>query len=120
IRVRGTGAARLDALAERLRAANVEFPAVVKPDLGHRSRGVATANDRPALLSCLSRRHYDCLVQPYVGLPYEFSIYYYRLPAAPHGQVLAVTERVLPRVIGDGHRSIADLIADREEWTHIA
>jgi hypothetical protein len=119
IKVRGRSAGRLRALAERLHAANVAFPVVVKPDLGHRSRGVARANDLAQLVSCLSRRHYDCLVQPYVDLPCEFSVYYYRIPATPHGEVLAVTERVLPRVIGDGQSSIADLIADRREWAHI-
>jgi len=107
-------------LARLLEQARIGFPVVVKPDLSFGNRDIARLDSVAELAAYLSTRSYDCLVQPFVDAPREFSVYYYRLPGQTGGAILDLTERVLPRVVGDGRHSIDALIASRPEWAHIA
>jgi membrane protein DedA with SNARE-associated domain/pimeloyl-ACP methyl ester carboxylesterase len=84
------------------------LPMVVKPDAGQRGEGVVVARTRAELARALDRRG-ELLLQAYVdGL--EYGIFYARHPAEPRGRILSITEKRLPFVVGDGRRTLEELI----------
>jgi len=87
-----------------------QYPLVLKPDVGQRGYGfrlVHSDDDVRAYVAYFSR---DVLVQEYIPGPYEAGIFYYRLPHEAGGRVFGITEKVFPVVIGDGRRTLEELI----------
>ena len=84
------------------------FPVVLKPDVGQRGRGVFIARDEPALRGYLGRFAGDVLVQRHVG-GQEFGVFIARAPGRPL-QILSVVHKTFPQVIGDGVRTLRQLI----------
>jgi hypothetical protein len=50
------------------------------------------------------------IVQRYAPGPHEAGIFYYRFPHEPVGSIFAITEKVFPKIVGDGRSTIAELI----------
>ena len=49
------------------------------------------------------------IVQEYIDGA-EFGVFYYRRPSEPHGHIFSVTEKQFPAVVGDGRRTLEQLI----------
>ncbi len=102
----------VDSVAEAERAAkSIGFPVVLKPRSGNRGRGVTanlkTIKEVRAAYKRARAIHRKVLVESHLpGDTHRFSVI--------HGRVVSVVRRVPPHVIGDGQRSIAQLI----EWTN--
>jgi hypothetical protein len=87
----------------------LDWPLVLKPDVGERGSGVAIVRSEVALDLYLAQAAGDTIVQEYApGL--EFGVFYYRLPDEPIGTVFSITEKRFPTVVGDGERSLEELI----------
>jgi membrane protein DedA with SNARE-associated domain len=87
----------------------LDFPIVLKPDQGQRGAGVAIVRSEGELRAWFERTHGDAIVQEYVG-GLEFGIFYYRRPGPSRGTILSITEKQFPSVIGDGTRTLEELI----------
>jgi membrane protein DedA with SNARE-associated domain len=99
-------AGRLRAFIER---ESVEYPVVLKPDTGERGSGVAIIRSEADGLAYLDAAESDVIAQEYVpGV--EFGVYYQRYPHEGRGRVLSITRKVLPELVGDGRRSLEQLI----------
>lgn len=117
--------AKLEAFLER---EGLGFPVVLKPDVGERGQGVAVISDASEATFYLEGCEHPIIAQEFVdGL--EFGIFYYRYPNADRGEILSITEKLLPSVAGDGERTLEQLILDDEravkmarffleKWTH--
>lgn len=102
-------ALKIDRVEAFLSSLERQFPIVVKPDQGQRGSGVIVARTRDALRARLAHTCVDTIVQEYVsGL--EFGVFYVRRPGEPRGRILSITEKRLPSVIGDGRRTLEELI----------
>jgi len=106
--------------AEKMREARrfmghhgLTFPIVLKPNYGQRGSGVVVVRSTGVLEDCLERSTVDTIVQEYVGGA-EFGIFYYRRPSERHGRIFSVTEKKFPSVVGDGHRTLEQLILHDE------
>ncbi|MGH9464815.1 MAG: hypothetical protein ACRD0X_04165, partial [Thermoanaerobaculia bacterium] len=107
-------------VAERLKSVrdfcavhDLDYPLVLKPDAGQRGSGVAIVEDDAGVESYLRRTGCDTLLQDYApGL--EFGLFYVRFPDEPRGRLVAITEKRLPEIVGDGRRTIAELIVADE------
>ena len=66
-----------------------------------------------ALQDALHQSSVDTIVQEYVGGA-EFGVFYYRRPSEPRGHIFSVTEKRFPMVVGDGRRTLEQLILDDE------
>lgn len=85
------------------------YPVVLKPDVGERGRGVHIVREPAGLLPALERSPEPLIAQAYVpGV--EFGVFYLRAPAEEKGRIFAVTEKRLPFVVGDGRRTLEQLI----------
>jgi pimeloyl-ACP methyl ester carboxylesterase/membrane protein DedA with SNARE-associated domain len=87
----------------------LDWPVVLKPDVGERGLGVTIVRNEPEAQRYLGQARGDVIAQEYVpGL--EFGVFYVRLPGQPAGRIFSVTEKRLPAVVGDGRSTLEDLI----------
>jgi membrane protein DedA with SNARE-associated domain len=84
------------------------FPVVLKPDAGERGAGVAVIRSEAELSDYLNS-HVNVIIQEYAG-GLEFGVFYYRYPESSTGQILSITRKQFPGVLGDGVNTIENLI----------
>ena len=101
--------AQLDAL--RAFATEYGYPIVCKPDIGQRGRGVAVIRSEAQARDWLAGARGDVIVQRYVSGA-EFGVFVYRDPATARVELLSIVRKCFPQVIGDGRRTLAELIRD--------
>ena len=89
------------------------FPIVLKPNYGQRGSGVVVVRSVEALETRIRQSSVDTIVQEYVNGA-EFGVFYYRYPSEPHGRIFSVTEKKFPAVVGDGRRTLEQLILHDE------
>jgi hypothetical protein len=89
------------------------YPLIAKPDVGQRGIGIKLVRDSAALDDYLLRAADPVLVQPYHAGPYEAGVFYYRMPGSARGRILSITDKHFPVVVGDGRRTLEELI-----WSH--
>jgi pimeloyl-ACP methyl ester carboxylesterase/membrane protein DedA with SNARE-associated domain len=85
------------------------FPIVLKPDAGQRGSGVVVARSWGVVDAYLAGARYDVIAQAYVPGA-EYGVFYVRRPSEERGRIFAVTEKRLPVVVGDGRRTLDELI----------
>jgi len=94
---------------EFMRTHALNFPVVLKPDAGQRGSGVSIARSSEELQQYLKKASYPVILQQYVAGD-EFGVFYYRYPGAEHGRVFSVTEKRMPVLLGDGRRTLENLV----------
>ncbi len=113
--VRVSGALDGDARVARARAfmrdTGLALPVVVKPDVGQRGEGVVVARTDASFESAVREMAGDAIVQEYVA-GVEFGVFYYRRPGERAGRIFSITDKQFPAVVGDGRRTLEELILD--------
>ncbi len=115
-----------DRLARAMRAAGIGLPVVLKPDIGQRGAGVRVARSTGELRDELARFPVGVplLVQELVfdtlELPppsgfeptsaREAGVLWWRLPGEDRGRIFSLTLKVFPEVVGDGRRTVENLV----------
>ena len=103
------------ASAERAMAeAGLAYPVIAKPDGGCNGAGVRLVQDRAALAAYLSAFPADArlMLQRFVPEEGEAGLFYVRRPGEAHGRITSVTLKQPPVVVGDGKRSLEQLVRD--------
>jgi membrane protein DedA with SNARE-associated domain len=101
--------ARRAALDRFMAANDLAFPIVLKPDVGERGTGVVIARTGAEAEAALAGAAGAMIAQAYVpGV--EFGIFYHRRPSIGHGEILAITDKRTVAVMGDGGRTLEELI----------
>ena len=107
----GTTPAERLASLEHLRAQHgLDFPFILKPDVGQRGVGVKLVRTPEQAAACLEQTPAPLIIQRYASGPHEVGVFYYRFPHEPRGHIFAITEKIFPTVIGDGKRTIEELV----------
>ena len=101
---------RLDAFKNNLSTLHIDFPVVLKPDIGQGGLAVEVVRGVEQATNYLQRFTNKTLVQEYVCGPYEAGIYYFRFPDQLHGRIMDITDKQFPTVRGDGEHSVESLI----------
>jgi pimeloyl-ACP methyl ester carboxylesterase/membrane protein DedA with SNARE-associated domain len=102
-------------LAER----SLDLPVVIKPDVGERGRGVTIVRSESRLRQALAAIEADGLIQEFVAGP-ELGIFYARRPGDERGRIFSITDKRLPRVVGDGVATLEQLILRDERAMRMA
>lgn len=100
--------------AERtMRQAGLQYPLILKPDIGWCGFGVRIVRDRGELGAYLEAFPPDqhIILQRFVTYEGEAGLYYVRRPGEASGRITGILLRDFPRVVGDGHSTIAQLAA---------
>ncbi|MCA9740782.1 alpha/beta fold hydrolase [candidate division KSB1 bacterium] len=88
---------------------NLDFPIVLKPDVGQRGSGVMIVRSQMQLDQVLAQARHNLIVQEYVAGE-EFGVFYVRKPDQAFGVIFSITEKRFPAVVGDGERNTEELI----------
>jgi hypothetical protein len=94
----------------RLRALQLGFPLIAKPDVGERGTQVEKLIDEKALEAYMSNYTLDFIIQEYVDFPLEMGVMYHRIPGENQGKVTSITLKHFLSVTGDGHSTIRQLM----------
>ena len=107
--------ASIEELDEFLAGKNLNYPMVLKPNEGEKGRGVGIVKSRDEAALYLSSVPEGVVIvaQDYVEGE-EFGIFYYRFPGEEKGEILGITEKKYLDVVGDGERSLEELILGDE------
>ena len=106
-------------LAEFQSEHGLDFPIVLKPDIGERGQGVSIIKTPDAAEKFLEQCQDDVIAQEYISGP-EFGVFYYRLPEAESGELLSITEKKLLTITGDGKKTLENLIIDDDRAVKMA
>lgn len=114
----GEGAVRerLRRLLAGMRAANLAWPVILKPDVGQRGAGVRLARNLNDARRYLALVGGPVIAQRYHAGPHEAGIFYYRLPGWRTGRILSVTDKHFPFVVGDGSSSLERLVLSHPRY----
>ena len=89
----------------------LDWPLVLKPDAGQRGQGVAIVRSREEIERYFEKHTGDTLVQEFVpGI--ELGAFYYRNPQSHQDGILSLTTKEMPRVTGDGQKTLERLILE--------
>ncbi len=109
LRLSGPLPGRIATVELAMRELGLAYPVVLKPDVGERGRGVAVVRSRSALEHYLLHAPADTMLQEHVAGE-EFGVFYVRRPGAAAGEIFSITGKEFPCVVGDGVRSLDELI----------
>jgi hypothetical protein len=88
------------------------FPFAVKPDVGKMGLMFRRIHSPEELCAYHQRLKCDYLIQEWVDLPLEVSVFYYRLPYQKKGAITGFVRKDYLEVTGDGRSTLWQLILD--------
>lgn len=115
-----SGPDRLEMLQALLNRGALDFPFILKPDIGQRGSGFKVLRNPNDLENYLTTMHAPAVAQPFVPGPYEAGLFYYRFPNESCGRILAITDKIFPYLEGDGSRTLEQLVLDDPRASIIA
>lgn len=90
---------------------NLDFPLILKPDIGFKGFNVIMVNDLDELEAALpSFGETEVIMQDFIDYEGEFSLLYYKMPRSLETGITSIIEKKYPFVTGDGHSSLRQLI----------
>ena len=90
----------------------LEYPLVVKPDIGCHGAGVRLVRDADALAALLAQfpRDVGLVLQEFIPFEGEAGVFYVRHPHEAHGRLTSLTLKHAPVLRGDGRHTIRELV----------
>ena len=101
---------RLASLQRLCEQHGIQYPFILKPDVGQRGVGVKLIRTPEQSAAYLQQTAAPLVVQRYAPGPHEVGIFYYRFPHEPRGHIFAITEKIFPTITGDGQHTIEELV----------
>ncbi len=88
---------------------NLNYPIVIKPDVGERGKGVNIIKDEEELNVLIPNLSTGHVIQEFIEGE-EFGVFYYRFPDQSKGKVFSITKKVYLKLTGDGKHTLEELI----------
>ncbi|MDN3612223.1 D-alanine--D-alanine ligase [Vibrio ostreicida] len=97
---------------KQLKQNHLCYPLVAKPDLGCRGVGVKLINSDQQLQDYIADFPSDgrFLIQERSNYCAEAGVFYVRQPGESQGKIISITLKYSPKVVGDGHATLKQLI----------
>jgi len=105
----GSPAQRLAEALEFMRCHGLQLPVVVKPDVGQRGSGVSIIRSFEQMEEYFTHAPFPVIVQEYISGE-EYGVFYCRYTGEDSGRTFSVTEKRMPVLLGDGKRTLEELI----------
>ncbi len=94
---------------------NIEFPLIIKPNIGFRGLLVKKINSQEELQNYLKKYNtIDLIIQEFIAYKNECGIFYYKEPGNKKGIITSITLKKYLVVIGDGKSTLLELIKKSE------
>lgn len=97
-------------LLQRATQAGIDFPMVLKPDIGGRGRAVVIAESADELAHYIPFFTLPFMVQAYMPYPHEVGIFFVKMPGEKKGRVTGVVGKDFGKVTGNGKDTLDRLI----------
>lgn len=97
-------------IKKALKNASIDFPFIIKPDVGLQGLRVEKINSWKSLETYLQKTNYDFLVQKCINYPLEIGLFYYRMPNENQGTITGIVNKEFLIVEGNGKNTIQELI----------
>lgn len=99
-----------ETVIKQVKAANINFPLIAKPDIGGRGRGVKKIDTAEELMAYASTATLDFLVQEFIPYELEAGIFYYRIPGAEKGHISGIVFKEFLTIKGNGKDNVEALL----------
>jgi len=99
-----------ETITESIREHKLNYPLIIKPDIGIQGKAVVKVNNDYELISAASRFSVDYIIQPFIPFPKEMGIFYVRYTDDEYGKITGIMEKEFLTVKGDGISSIEQLL----------
>lgn len=93
-----------------LENSGIKYPFIAKPDRGERGWAIKKIESAEQLNVYIQKSPVDFLIQSFVDMPVELSVFYYRLPDQERGTVSSVCFKELLKANGNGKSTLKELI----------
>ena len=93
----------------------INYPFVVKPDIGMMGLLFRKIENEQQLKIYHSQMPATYIIQEFVDMPCEVSVFYYRMPSSNTGTITAFIEKILLEVTGNGTSTLKELICNHPE-----
>lgn len=93
-----------------LENATIDFPFIIKPDVGLQGLRVEKINSIGELKKYFKFIDYDFLIQECITYPQEIGLFYCRMPNENRGTITGIVHKEFLIVIGNGKSTIKELI----------
>jgi hypothetical protein len=93
-----------------IKSHGISFPAIAKPDIGARGRGVKLLQHESELIPYLAHFPFPMIVQNFVPYENEVGIFYHRFPGQEKGRISGIVTKEFLKVVGDGVSTIGELL----------
>lgn len=94
----------------QMQEAGLQFPIILKPDIGGRGMGVVLVKDAEGLTRYVQCYELPFLIQQFVDYPLEAGIFYVRMPNESIGKITGIVAKEFGKVVGDGSSTLEELI----------
>lgn len=92
----------------------IDFPLIIKPNIGERGNDVEKLDDQQALQIYLNSASGDLIIQEFVDYEIELGVLYYRFPDSDKTGITSVVTKEFLTVIGDGESTIIELLEEND------
>ena len=100
----------ISSLTKSIRDHELDFPLIVKPDIGFRGYLVKKIHSLEELKKYLQHVQEDVIIQQFIPYENELGIFYHRIPDQNKGKITSVTIKKFMKIKGDGHLNLAQLV----------
>ncbi|HEX2532724.1 MAG TPA: hypothetical protein VHK69_03255, partial [Chitinophagaceae bacterium] len=97
-------------VVQRVEEAGLRYPFIVKPNVGMKGLLFRKIETEEQLRTYHRHMPAEYIVQEFLDLPYEVSVFYCRMPDEPKGRITALIQKNLMQVTGDGHSTLDELV----------
>lgn len=99
-----------NATQKKLTASGISFPFIVKPDAGMKGIMCRKIENISQLQSYHAAMPASYLLQEWISMPEEISVFYIRMPWQHKGKITAIIQKQLAQVTGNGISTLKQLI----------
>lgn len=97
-----------------MKASNLSYPVIVKPDIGERGWMVRKIGNDSDLETYVNEVPVRFLVQQFLDMPIEMGVFYYRYPDEQHGEVTSIVIKEMLSITGDGTSTLGELVYNND------
>ncbi|WP_445716730.1 D-alanine--D-alanine ligase [Flavobacterium sp.] len=106
---------KIEYILNKINEAAIEFPLIVKPDIGLRGTAVKKIHNANELEAYFSKANFTVLIQSLIPFKNEIGLFYVKLPNQP-GKITGIVSKEFMILKGNGKNTIRELIHQNNRY----
>jgi D-alanine-D-alanine ligase-like ATP-grasp enzyme len=106
----------LDQIISQAENHGIEYPLIIKPDIGLRGSAVKKVDNEADLESYINKADFDCIVQDLIPYENEIGVFYVRYPHEKEGRITGIVAKEFLIVTGDATSTLEQLIKQNPRY----